>query len=399
MPWRRFSWADLPVMASGLLLLTGGVLLMVQLAMGALWHGKQMKLCAAVFGVTQPNSTSLTVHNLISGAYQKSLELRIGSREPYYPFAIRMRDQVEYSLFGLSATPDVIIGNHRQLIEIAYIQDYCLRNLQNFMAQAPDWAAAIKTMQDNAQARGQTFLYVITPSKLAQYPEILPPHLNCPSTETDRTQLVPQWAALVRQDGVHIVDTTAVLRAAAQNYPFPFFPRGGAHWNQAGAALATQAIEAALEAQLHDGLLKPFTFTWQLSHHPMKADVDLTILMNLMWTPDHFDTPLVTLHQPSKAPDCKSLKITIVGGSFMEHVGPLLSQLPCGADVVQYFYWRSHRDVWHDGVDVIEPVDPAVRDADLLHADIIIYEENEGVLGRPAHGQAFYQWILAHPVK
>jgi hypothetical protein len=396
---RRFGWADLPVMLSGLLLFAGSVLLIVQVAMGALWHGKQMKLCAAVFGVTQPNTTDFTTANLLSGAYQKSLELRIGSREPYYPLAIRLRDQVEYSLFGLSATPDVIIGSHRQLIEIVYVNDYCRRNLQNFMARAPDWAAAIKTMQDNVEARGQTFLYVITPSKVAQYPEILPAHLNCPSTETDRTQLVPQWAALVRRDGVHIVDTTAILRAADQKYPFPFFPRGGAHWNQAGAALGAQAIEAALETQRHDGLLKPFTFTWQLSHHPVMSDVDLTILMNLMWTPDHFDTPVVTTTQAPKAADCKPVKITIVGGSFMEHIGPFLSQLPCGADVVQYFYWHGHRDVWHDGVPVIEPVDPATRDADLLHADIIIYEENEGVLGRPAHGQAFYQWILAHPVK
>jgi hypothetical protein len=399
MPARRFAWADLPVMCAGLLLFTGGVLLMAQVAMGALWHGKQMKLCAAVFGVTQPDQTAFTAANLRSGAYQKSLELRIGSREPYYPFAIRLRDQVEYSLFDLSATPDVIIGKHRQLMEVVYVNDYCGRNLQYFMARAPDWAAVIKTMQDKVQARGQTFLYVITPSKVAQYPEILPAHLNCPSTAADRTQLVPQWAALVRQDGVHIVDTTAVLRTAAPNYPFPFFPRGGAHWNQAGAAIATQAIEAALEAQLHDGLLKPFTFTWQLSHHPVQSDVDLTILMNLIWVPDHFDTPVITMRQAPKAPDCRPVKITIVGGSFMEHIAPFLSQLPCGADVVQYFYWHGHRDVWHDGVPVIEPVVPAVRDADLLNADIIIYEENEGVLGRPQHGQAFYQWLLAHPAK
>ncbi len=397
-PSYRPRWPDLPIALAALLLLAGGVLLMAQILLGAVAHGKQMKLCAAVFGVARPPVAALTLENVLTGRYQKALELNIGTREPYFPLAVRVRNQVEYSLFGVSATPSVVVGNHLQLIETTYIQDYCSRNVARFMAGAPAWAAKIRQMQDMVQARGQVFLYVLTPSKVAQYPGTLPPALPCPSSAADRAGVVPAWLAVLQKAGVHVDDTTAALRAARAQYPAPLFPRGGTHWDALGAALGAQSIEAALHTQTGDAQFAPFTFTWQRSDQPEKTDVDLTFLMNLIWPPVHFEVPLVMLHEAPKAADCRPLRIVIVGGSFMEHVGAPLSQLPCGARVAEYFYWWMHRDLWIDGKNTLVPVSPALRDAELRAADVVIYEENEAILGRSLHGPLFYRWLLKQRV-
>jgi hypothetical protein len=399
MPARRFAWADLPVLVAGLLLFTGGVLLMAQVTMGALWHGKQMKLCAAVFGVTQPDMTELTLGNLLSGAYQESLARRIGARQPYFPLAVRLRDQMEYSLFHISAMPSVIVGRGLQLNEVEYVNEYCSRNLQNFETAAPAWAASLRRMQDLLRAQGKTFLYVITPSKVAMYPDSLPAGMRCPSPIDDRIGYLPYWSALLQKDGINTVNTAAILANADGDYGTAFFPRGGFHWNALASTIAAQAIEAWLNAQRQDGMFEPLTFTWRLSPHPGISDLDLGFLMNLIWLPDHFETPVVSIKQATPGKQCHAVRVVIIAGSFMERIGPILSQLPCRPRVVQYFYWHGRRDVWLNGVLAARPVDPATRDADLQAANVIIYEENEELLSRSAHGQAFYEWLLTHPAR
>jgi alginate O-acetyltransferase complex protein AlgJ len=393
---RRFAWSDLPQAIAAVLFFIAGGLLIAQVILGAVAHGKQMKLCAAVYGVTRPATADFTLDNVLTGRYQKALALRIGFSQPYYPVAVRLRNQIEYSLFGVPASSNIVIGRGLQLIEIVYIDEYCSRNVAKFMVGAPAWAKMIRQMQGDVEARGQIFLYVITPSKVGRYPQILPPGMPCKSSPSDRAGLVPAWMAQVQTAGIHVVNTIATLDGARGQYPFPFFPQGGIHWNAVGSALGAQAVEAELRVQTQDARFTPFRFTWRMSSHPAYPDIDLSMIMNMMWNLDDFRVPRITMQQAPKAADCRPVRIVIVAGSFMQRIGPTLSLLPCGARVVQYFYWSIHRDVWTDGVDHVEPVNAMVRDADLLNADVVIYEENEAVIAHAQHGVLLYQWLSQH---
>jgi hypothetical protein len=130
-----------------------------------------------------------------------------------------------------------------------------------------------------------------------------------------------------------------------------------------------------------------------LGPKPDAWDTDLATIMNLFTPLNHYQTPVVTVHEPS-APACKKLSVVIVAGSFMEQIGPLLSRSPCVAQVVQYFYWSHRRDVWVNGADSFDVQNNAqIRTADLLHADIVLYEENESFFGKSQHGADLYNWV------
>ncbi len=388
------TWlADAPIVFSAVLLLVGALLLYAQVILGWVAHGKQMKLCAGVYGVTAPPQPVFSVANLLDGKWQQALGRTIGMKQPFFPLAVRVRNQVLYSVFGLSGTPTVVLGNGGQLVATFYLDAYCTINLPNYLQTEPAWIAKVRRMQDFFEARGQTFLYVITPSKLAQYPAYLPPGMPCPSTPADRAGIVPAQIALMQNAGVHMADTTQVLRDNHKNYPFTLYPRGGAHWNDVGAAIGAQTIEAALDRTRGDNSFPPFTFSWVLGPKPDAWDTDLATIMNLFTPLNHYQTPVVTVHEPS-APACKKLSVVIVAGSFMEQIGPLLSRSPCVAQVVQYFYWSHRRDVWVNGADSFDVQNNAqIRTADLLHADIVLYEENESFFGKSQHGADLYNWV------
>jgi hypothetical protein len=130
-----------------------------------------------------------------------------------------------------------------------------------------------------------------------------------------------------------------------------------------------------------------------MSSHPNGVEADLALLMNLIWPLTHFMVPHITMTQPQPPSGCHPVNIVIVGGSFMESIGAALTHLPCGTHVVEYSYWSIYHISWNNDVETFAPVDEKVREADLQAADIVLYEENESVVGASKHGLLLYNWL------
>ena len=392
--WRRMAWPNGPVALGAAALLGCSLLLMANLIVKGVAGGQGIKLSPGLSGVVARERPALSGASLLDGSFQARLGRGLSADVPLYPAAVRLRNQVEYSVFGVSATPAVVVGRGRVLLERPYIDDYCSRDLAAFMPWGRRWARAIRAMQDAAERRGQRFLYVLTPSKVAQYPGDLPEGMPCLARAADRTGLVPAWLGLVRAAGVHVADTTAAIWAAHGAYPFKLYPKGGTHWNAVGAALGTRAVQRELDEMVGDRRFSPLEFSWTLSDHPEGVDVDLAMLMNLIWKPVHYQVPVVRLQALDAPPGCKGWSVAVVGGSFMHAIAETLSGAGCRPLVVEYEYWSAIRLAWEGGRLVSAgAVDERERAARLRDADLVIYEENEQVLGRDRHGPALAAFL------
>jgi len=393
---RWYSWTRLPVAFGALALALCSGLLIANLTVEFFHRGKPIKLSPGLTGVTAPEDPpALSRQTVLSGVYQRFFARDIGSQVPLYPAAVRLRNQIGYSLFGMAGVPNLLVGRHDQLIEKVYVDEYCSRNLAQFLPQAEIWARKLRQMQDDTERRGKTFLYVITPSKVGQYPGYLPAGIHCPAPEADRTALIPAWVKILQRDGVHFVDTTAVLWAAHGAYPFDLWPRGGTHWDAVGSALGSQAVEAALASLRHDGVFAPFTFTWHMVSPPVGADRDLASLMNLDMRIDNYSVPALSVTWGPAV--CRKLNVTVVGGSFMIAVAHLLGEGPCRPHFVEYEYWKSYHLTWPHGVMAVPPIDDAERARDVMGADVLLYEENEQNVARSNHGPALYDFLAKQP--
>ncbi len=346
-------------------------------------------------GVVPPGKRRATLRTLLDGSFQAAYAQQLGARLPVFPGAVRLRNQVEYSLFGVSATPDVVVGTQHELLERAYIEDYCSRDLARFLPGAAVWARHIREMQDAVEHQGKTFVYLLTPSKVAQYPEFLPPGLPCRSSESSRSQLVPAWISLVRAAGVHLVDTTQPVAALHGQFPFKLFPNGGTHWNSVVGAIAGQLLAERLAEARPDAGFAPLRFSWTWNSEPEGVDVDLDRLMNLLWPVAEQPVPEIRFEPAPEATSCPVSSIVMIGGSFGHSPNEYLSRQACHPEVVEFEYWHTVRLAWHDGeLGPLSPVHDAERTQALERADIIIYEENEQLLGQSAHGLALYQSLL-----
>ena len=352
-------------------------------------------LFGALKGVTEKSGKQrLTMRTFLNGSFQADYARQVGPRVPIYEFAVRLRNQVEFSALDVSAIPAIIVGADSELIEHVYTDDYCSRDLAAFLPGARAWAAHIREMQDAVERRGQTFLYVVTPSKIGQYPAVMPRGLPCPAAPADQHGLVPAWIGLVRAAGVHVTDTTAVVAAAHGRYPFRLWPQDGTHWNAVGGMLAGQSVAAELSRLRDDPALSPRGFQWHYAAEPSGADIDLAVLMNLLWLPTQDPTPEIELDAAAGTSPCRPLKVVMVGGSFAHAIGDALSRQRCHPDVMEYEYWHNFVLTWDDGDMEEQPFNAAQRARDLNDAGVVLYEDNEQMLGRSEHGRALYEYLI-----
>jgi hypothetical protein len=320
----------------------------------------------------------------------------IGRWMPLFPQAVRFHSQIDYSLYGVSPVPDVILAPYNELVERAYLLDWCSRDVAAWRPGAVRWAADIRRMQDLTERRGHRFLYLLTPSKVAQYPFFVPAGFGCPSRPADREQVVPQWREIVQKAGIHFADTTASIADARATYRFPLFPPGGTHLNELGQAIAMQTVMAELDQLVPGHGFSGFGYAWEGNKRAGGDDLDLARLLNLYTSPWAVPVPRVRYSQ-SPQPSCPAQTLVIVGGSFAHLIGRALSLLPCHPEVTEYEYWHTSRVTWSHGERYETPLtDPAERDAAVAGADTLIYEENEQILRQPDAGRALLVFLQGH---
>lgn len=100
-----------------------------------------------------------------NGQNQKAIAYEVTQAIPFRAAFIRINNQIRYKLFGQFGAPGVLRGDNEQLIEKAYLDEYCSRDLVAIDSSLKKWASQLRELQDFFTRRGHAFIYLITPVK------------------------------------------------------------------------------------------------------------------------------------------------------------------------------------------------------------------------------------------
>ena len=143
------------------------------------------------------------------------------------------------TLFGTSGEDRVLVGKDGWLFfgetlnDYTGLTDYSQRELFAMVQN-------IKLMADYCRENGKEFVFVIAPNKNSLYPEYMP-NMGVQAEKTPGRQLLE----LLKEQGVPVADLYAAFDKQSQ----PLYYATDSHWNQAGAALGADVINAALGVQ------------------------------------------------------------------------------------------------------------------------------------------------------
>lgn len=143
---------------------------------------------------------------------------------------------VNQTVFHTSTAEDVILGQDGWLYFAGTLPDYAGTDpLEDGECRAI--AENLRMMQAYCESQGTEFLFTIAPNKNSLYPEHMPPVLPVAGQPGNAARL----AEALRAAGVSYLDLFSLFQEQEETLYYAL----DTHWNQKGAALAADAINAA----------------------------------------------------------------------------------------------------------------------------------------------------------
>ncbi len=251
-----------------------------------------------------------------SGEYQRQSEEAISRNWGFSNSAIRMQNQLNYSLFNKTNIPEgVLIGKTGFLFEETYLEaangeDYLGDSTLNFIAEE------LKLLSDSLRSKDKAFLFVIAPNKVLFHSEEIPANRLSLSNKTNRIILTQ----LLREKEVPYIDFNEEFKRVIKpnfreqdSLQAPIFSSMGIHWSYYAAAVANETIFKAIERQTPRFSV---VCDWEAStwREPRGTELDIGNTLNL-WLPIKQDFLMAEPQLQLKANTPKA-NLLVIGDSF-----------------------------------------------------------------------------------
>jgi alginate O-acetyltransferase complex protein AlgJ len=324
---------------------------------------------------------ALTLPSVMTGHFQKEADSWVGDNVPQRALVVRSFNEALWDTFGGSymAQGSLVRGRQGTLFEIRYILRYC-GIVKSDMRDVSAFAARLRKVQDWFAARGQRFVYFLSPPKPYWFPDRIPASFPCGEDVRDK-----DYAPTVRimeNAGINIVDARAALEKARGTEPAALYPINGIHWNWLGAAVGAQALADKVRS-LGVPDLPGLSYTVEIEPDESEAffDRDLSSLLNLLTLPR--GAPAPKLHVVAAPAASSRCRVAAVNTSYLGQPAYLAQTAKIFESFEANYYFFGGRRYLPDWTDhAINRDDPAAYDS-IFKADIVILEELGSRIGAP----------------
>ena len=211
-----------------LLTMIGFVLVFVQ----EKWHPFKLKPLAGVTFTT--DKPDLNLNNFASGKYQSNIEQYSRENFGFREWAIRLYNQVNYSLFNQTTCHFITPGKDGWLFYAEAFRDYYgIEPIHQYRTydRAREWAQKNVRMMNKLRYvlkdYGIEFLCFMAPNKAEIYPEYLPYHQPAPA---DAIHTAAYYDSLMTAIDFPHVEMTKWYQSMKDTASFLLFPKRDTHW-------------------------------------------------------------------------------------------------------------------------------------------------------------------------
>jgi hypothetical protein len=191
-----------------------------------------------LYGAIVPTKKeSMTAESWFSGAYQENRNAYINEQFGFRNTAVRLHNQIAFSLFRKAKANGVIIGKEDYLYEIKYIDAF--RGAEEVSQSKVDSNfVMLKALQIKLKEKGIELVVVMNPGKASFYPEFIPDEFPILSNRS----YYSEYQKGLKAQGIQHIDFGKWFRDMKGKTPAPLFPKTGIHWSQYGATLVADSL-------------------------------------------------------------------------------------------------------------------------------------------------------------
>jgi hypothetical protein len=252
----------------------------------------------------------LTLEHWFDASFQTAMEQRLNDVFGFRPWMVRIKNQMDYSLFRQAHAQGVIIGKDGYLYESKYIYSYLgmdfwgedsIRIRMN----------RLKRIQTELEKQGKTVLLVFAPGKGSYYPEFIPDSFPSQKHPTH----YESYLKYAQQLKINHIDFNHYFLQLKKKTKYILYPKYGIHWSHYAMCLAGDSIIRKIESLRKEQYNHFFWKSVKISKKPQDTDRDIEEGMNLMFSLPEYDLayPELQFEQDStkKKPD-----VLVISDSF-----------------------------------------------------------------------------------
>lgn len=193
-----------------------------------------------------PKRPSFSISAWLSGEFQQQSNKYIENKIGFRSWMVRLRNEIDYKLFGIAHANNLVIGKDEVLFQTTYLtaingddfvgDDIVRRKLDK-----------LQCVQDELAKKDILLLLLIAPGKASIYPEYIPDKWNTkPKSRTNYDAYIEG----LHQRTINYIDMRSYLSAVKDTARYPIFPKCGTHWSGYTITLVADTLMRYLEDKM-----------------------------------------------------------------------------------------------------------------------------------------------------
>lgn len=272
-----------------------------------------------------------------AGDFQREYELYLNDTIGFHQDFIRIRNQIDYSLFNKCHSYDIEVGKNGYLIATSHI-DYHLGKIHTRETKIDSTVTMLQQINDSLAKRNKTLVILFAPNRGAYYKELTPPWYDLRKVHESDYEC---YIRLLSKTNVNVLDCYQWFLSEKSKAKFPLFTKCGIHWSVYGAALAGDSLVRWIENKRGVDMPDVNFDEIELSTKARNDDADLNNAINLIWDikNDLMAYPKLKFNKSGKA----KIKKLFVGDSFFFNMGA--TSIPDNA-FGEYAFWYYNNTIF-----------------------------------------------------
>jgi hypothetical protein len=255
------------------------VLILSASVMQSAMHFVKERELKGYFRKTEPPRLKLfTWKKWFSATFQDEMTNRINENTGFWNSMIRISNQADFSLWGITHAKGWMLGKQRYLYEEDYIHEY---TGEYFIGKKviDRKLSRLKNVADSLASYNIPLVLVFESGKASIYPEYIPGRMHPEKRSLTNYEYYISRAAAI---GLPILDIDAWFQRIKDTASFPLFPRYGMHWSMYGVHLVADTLSKYLAAKYGKPMPEFKIHQMHQSGNSLWTDYDIGELLNLV---------------------------------------------------------------------------------------------------------------------
>lgn len=183
----------------------------------------------------------------LSGEFQEQSNKYIEDKIGFRSWMVRLRNEIDYKLFGIVHANNLVIGKDEVLYQTTYLTAI---NGDDFVGEdiVQRKLDKLQCVQDELAKKDVFLLLLLAPGKASIYPEYIPDEWNAkPKSRTNYDAYIQGLS----HRNINYIDLRSYLSEVKDTARHPIFPKCGTHWSGYTITLVADTLLKFLENKMN----------------------------------------------------------------------------------------------------------------------------------------------------